>query len=104
MNFQFIYIITKDKEEARKIGRELVESKLAACVNIIDNMNSIYWWKGEIKDDNEAVLIAKTKKSLVHEVIKKVKKMHSYDCPCIVSLPIKDGNEDYLKWIEKNTK
>lgn len=104
MNFQFIYITTKNKEEARKIGRELVENKLAACVNIIDNMNSIYWWKGEIQDDTETVLIAKTKEGLVQELIKKVKEMHSYDCPCIVSLPIKSGNKEYLKWIEKNTK
>jgi periplasmic divalent cation tolerance protein len=115
MNYQFIYITTKNKEEARKIGRELVEKKLAACVNIIDNMNSIYWWEtplnkkdltgqGKIQDDNEAVLIAKTKESLAEELIKKVKETHSYDCPCIVGLPIVNGNEDYLKWIGENTK
>lgn len=104
MNFNFIYITTKDKEEARKIGRELVEKKLAACVNIIDNMNSIYWWQGKVEEDTEVVLIAKTKENLVQDLIKKVKEMHSYDCPCIVSLPIKEGNEDYLRWIEDNTK
>ena len=115
MNFQLIYITTKNKEEAKKIGRELVKSRLAACVNIIDNMNSIYFWKaplnkkdltgqGKIQDENEAVLIAKTKEALVEELIKKVKSTHSYDCPCIISMPIAGGNKDYLEWIEKNTK
>ena len=103
MKLNIVYITAKDKEEARKIGRELVETRLAACVNIIDNMNSMYWWEGEIQDDNEAVLIAKTKESLVPELIKKVKSLHSYSCPCIVSLPILDGNKEYLDWLEKET-
>ncbi len=104
MNYKLIYITTKNKKEAKKIGKKLVRNKLAACANIIDNMNSIYWWEGKIQDENEAVLILKTKESLVDEIIKKVKKMHSYDCPCIVSLPIEKGNKKYLNWIDKNTK
>jgi periplasmic divalent cation tolerance protein len=67
-------------------------------------MNSIYWWEGRVQDDNEAILIAKTKESLVVELIEKVKSMHSYKCPCIVSLPILSGNKQFLKWIEKETK
>jgi periplasmic divalent cation tolerance protein len=104
MGFVFVYITTKNKEEARKIGRELVERKLAACVNIIDNINSIYFWEGKIQDETEAVLIIKTKESLAEELIKKVKSMHSYDCPCVISLPIIGGNKEYLDWINKNTK
>jgi len=103
MKLNIVYITAKDKEEARKIGRELVETRLAACVNIIDNMNSMYWWEGRLQDDNETVLIAKTKESLVPELIKKVKALHSYSCPCIVSLPILDGNKEYLDWLEKET-
>jgi periplasmic divalent cation tolerance protein len=104
MKLNLIYITTKDKEEARKIGKELVESRLAACINIIENVNSMYWWEGKIQNEGEAVLIAKTKESLVPELIEKVKSMHSYDCPCVVSLPILDGNKDYLEWLQKETK
>ena len=104
MKFSFIYITTKDKKEAKKIGKALVSERLAACVNIIDNMNSMYWWEGKIQDDNEAILIAKTKKSLVSKLIKKVRSLHSYSCPCIVSLPIEDGSRDFLQWIEKEVR
>lgn len=104
MKLNLVYITAKNKEEAGKIGKELVKARLAACVNIIDKMNSLYWWEGKIQDDNEAVLIAKTKESLVKELVKKVKSIHSYSCPCIISLPILDGNKDYLDWLEKETK
>ena len=104
MKLNLVYITTKDKAEARKIGQELVKTRLAACINIIDNMNSMYWWQGKIQDDNEAILIAKTKQSLVKKLIKKVKSLHSYSCPCIISLPILEGNKDYLQWLSKETK
>jgi periplasmic divalent cation tolerance protein len=104
MRLNLVYITTRDKEEARKIGKELVESRLAACINIIDNMNSMYWWEGKVQDDSESILIAKTKESLVPELIDKVKSRHSYECPCIVSLPLLEGNKEYLEWVEKETK
>ncbi|MFH1683361.1 MAG: divalent-cation tolerance protein CutA [Candidatus Margulisiibacteriota bacterium] len=104
MKLNLVYITAKDKEEARKIGQALVEGRLAACANIINNMESIYWWKGKIQNDNEAVLIVKTKENLVPELIEKVKSIHSYDCPCIVALPILDGNKAFLDWIQKETK
>ena len=103
MKYNLVYITASDLEEARKIGRELVASRLAACVNIIDNMNSFYWWEGEIQDDREVVLVAKTRETLVPKVIDKVKSMHSYSCPCVVSLPILAGNPDFLQWIETET-
>ncbi len=104
MNFIFVYITTKNKKEAEKIGRVLVKEKLAACVNIIGNINSIYRWKGKVEEDKEVILIAKTKNNLLAELIKKVKALHSYKCPDIVALPIKGGSKDYLKWISENTK
>jgi len=103
MKFSVIYITAKNKEEALKIGKELVETRLAACVNIIDNMKSIYRWQGRIEYDSEVIIIAKTKESLVKKLIDKVKSTHSYSCPCIVSLPISCGNKDYLDWIGKET-
>lgn len=103
MNLNFVYITCADRAEADKIGRALVEARLAACINIIDGMNSIYWWEGKIGEGKETVLIAKTKEALVSKLIEKVKSLHSYSCPCIVTLPIADGNPDFLEWIEKET-
>ncbi len=104
MKINLIYITTGSLDEARNIGKELVSHRLAACANIIDNINSIYWWDGEIQDDREVILLAKTKESLVPELIEKVKSLHSYECPCIVSLPILDGNKPFLDWVFDETK
>ena len=104
MSMNLIYITAGDMDEARVIGKALVSDRLAACVNIIDNINSMYWWQGEIQDDMEVIIIAKTKESLVPELIEKVKSMHSYDCPCIVSLPIVDGNKAFLEWVAEETR
>lgn len=99
MQINFVYMTAGSKDEARNIGKELVSSKLAACVNILDNMNSFYMWDGELQDDNEVVLIAKTTQDRVPDLVQKVKALHSYDCPCIVSLPLIDGNQAFLDWI-----
>jgi len=104
MSMNLIYITAGDMDEARSIGKALVSDRLAACVNIIDNINSMYWWQGEIQDDMEVIIIAKTKESLVPELIEKVKSMHSYDCPCVVSLPIVDGNKGFLEWVAEETR
>ena len=104
MAVNLIYITTSTLDEARAIGKELVSSRLAACANIIADINSIYWWDGKIQDDREVLLIAKTKESLVRELIEKVRSMHSYECPCIVSLPILDGNKPFLDWIVEETR
>jgi periplasmic divalent cation tolerance protein len=99
MSVLFVYVTAKDKAEARAIGRHLVQSRLAACVNIFDGMNSMYYWEDELQDDQEAVLVAKTTEARLPELIEAVKARHSYDCPCIVSLPISDGNPAFLDWI-----
>ncbi len=99
MNCCLIYVTARDKAEARQIGAHLLQSKLVACVNIIDGMNSLYVWKGELQDDQEAVMIAKTTEANVPALIEAVKSKHSYECPCVVSLPIKDGNPEFLAWI-----
>ncbi|MFH1242142.1 MAG: divalent-cation tolerance protein CutA [Pseudomonadota bacterium] len=104
MRTNLVYITAGNMDEAKTIGRELVSSRLAACVNIIDGVNSIYWWAGEIQEDTEVTIISKTKESLVPELIEKVKSMHSYECPCIVSLPILDGNKPFLDWVVEETR
>ena len=99
MKINFIYMTVGDKEEAKKIGKALVTSRLAACVNILENMNSIYMWDGEIQDDREVVMIAKTTEERIPQLVEKVKSLHSYDCPCIVSLPVVKGHQPFLDWI-----
>ena len=103
MQYYLIYITTKDEEEARKIGKTLVEEKLVACVNI-HPIKSIYWWEEEIMEESEIAMLVKTKAELVDEVIKRVKQLHSYEVPCIISLPIEKGYPDFLKWINQSTK
>ncbi|MBN2732296.1 MAG: divalent-cation tolerance protein CutA [Balneolaceae bacterium] len=104
-NLRLVYITTKDKEEARKIGKALVEEKLTACVNIIDGMEAIYRWKGEIKEGQECILIAKTPYHIVKDLTQRVKQLHSYDCPCVISLQLseQEGNEAYQQWLIQET-
>ncbi len=104
MGVRLIYMTAGSKEEARNVGKALVESKLAACVNIIDGMNSLYMWKGKLQDDREVVLIAKTAENRVQDLIAKVKSVHSYDCPCILSIPVEGGNQDFVDWIINEVK
>ena len=98
-----VYITVPNEEEARKIGAILVEEKLAACVNIFKGAASLYRWQGEIVSDEETVMILKSRKSLFRSIEKKVKELHSYSCPCIVSYEGNEGNEDYVKWIMDET-
>jgi len=103
MSVNLIYITAGSMDEARSIGMELVAQRLAACVNIIDSVNSMYWWKGEIRDEREVIIIAKTREELVPDLTERVRAMHSYEVPCIVSLPILDGNGPFLDWIREET-
>lgn len=98
--YAFIYITTSGKEESRNIAKKLVEEKLAACVNIIPSIESIYLWKGEIEEDEESLLIAKTKVERIDKIIKKVKEIHSYETPAILAIPIIEGSKDYLDYLE----
>lgn len=104
MSASFVYITAKDKTEAVTIGRALVEERLVASVNVIDNITSLYWWEGKVQTGSEAVLIAKTKPNLVEPVIERVKSLHSYKCPCVISWPIQEGNAEYLNWIDEETR
>jgi periplasmic divalent cation tolerance protein len=102
MAYCFVYVTTPTLKEARDIGRAAVEQKLAACANVLPQMESIYHWGGDIEESKECVLILKTKENLFGKVRDFVLSQHSYDCPCVVSLPVKDGSAAFLKWIENN--
>lgn len=99
-----IYSTTGNVEDAKKIARALVEEKLVACVNILPKIESIYRWQEKIEEDSECVLIAKTTDKNVDETIQKIKKLHSYDIPDIVVLPIIQGLKEYLNYVEDETK
>jgi periplasmic divalent cation tolerance protein len=101
MKTYLIYVTTGDKDEARRIGNHLVQSRLVACVNIFEYMNSIYMWEGKLQDDQETVMIAKTTEEMVPSVIENVEKLHSYECPCVLALPVEDGNPSFLGWISE---
>jgi periplasmic divalent cation tolerance protein len=103
MNELVVFITASSEDEAAKIARPLVESKLAGCVNIIKNIRSLYRWEENVEDEQEVLMIAKTRKDLFHELTKKVKELHSYTVPEIIALPIIEGSEDYLNWLRDVT-
>ena len=104
MMHALVYITTSGEEESKKIGRTIVEERLAGCVNIISTIESLYWWKGEIEEDNESVLIAKTKVSNIGNIIKRVKEIHSYENPAILAIPIIEGSKEYLDYLDAEIK
>jgi periplasmic divalent cation tolerance protein len=99
-----LYSTTSDEAEAKRIGRALVEEKLAACANIIPKMRSIYRWKGNIEEGDECILIAKTTKDNADDAILLIRKLHSYELPCVVVIPIIGGLDAYLQWINEGTR
>ena len=88
-----------DREEARRIADTLVSERLAACVNILSDMESHYWWEGSVQRNTEIPLLAKTIEDRVGELTKRVASMHSHDCPCIVSIPLEHLHEPFARWI-----
>lgn len=98
-NGMLVYITAANEAEAERIGRALVEERLAACANIVPTIRSIYRWQGELVKDSEALLLIKTTKDALEPLIERVKSMHSYSVPCVTAFPIANGNPDYLRWV-----
>ena len=99
-----VLVTCGSEEEALKIAKTLVEGRLGACVNLVSPIRSIYRWEGKILDEKEWLLVIKTQKQWFEEVEEKVKSLHSYSVPEIISLPIVEGSSSYLQWIKENTK
>src|SRR3989344_5163096 len=97
-----IYITCKNHMEAEKISRHLLEKRLIACANL-HSIRSLYRWQGKIHDENEVVIMAKTLKKNWKKIKEEVKKMHSYDVPCILKIDA-EANESYGKWVKKEVK
>ena len=100
----FIYSTFPDTEAALKVGRALVDAKLAACVNVYPPMTSIYIWQGKREEGPEVAAFIKTRRALVDDVIAMARPLHPYSTPCFLVLPILSGNEDYLAWARKQTR
>lgn len=95
-----IYTTCRDKSEAKKIARVLMREKLIACVNILGEAYSIYFWNGKIREEKEVTVLFKTKKILETKAMKRIKEIHSYKCPCIISLHVAAVDAKYLRWVD----
>lgn len=98
-----VYIPCKSEEQARTIGRHLLSLKLCACINIYPEMESVYFWppkSGTVEESHEAVLIAKTSKELYQKLEDEVTKIHTYECPCIMAIPVENINKPYYDWLK----
>jgi periplasmic divalent cation tolerance protein len=98
-----VYVTTASRDEAMRISRALVEERLVACANIHGEIRSIYRWQGQVQEDAETVVILKTLAALIERVTDRIRALHSYDCPCVVAVPITGGNPDFLAWIGAET-
>lgn len=99
MEYITVFITAPSEEQAAKIANAIVTEGLVKCVNIIRNIRSIYEWKGNIEDQPEVLMIAKTKKERFKDLSLRVKSLHSYEVPEVIALPIIDGLPDYINWL-----
>ncbi len=102
-DFLTVLVTAPNEETAGKIAHDIVGAKLAACVNIIRSVRSIYRWQGTIEDDAETVMIIKTRKGLFKDLEKRVKELHAYTVPEVIALPVVDGSAAYLDWLKEVT-
>ena len=103
MTTSIIYVTVGDQKEADLIASKIVEERLASSVNIVDSVRSYYWWSSAVQQQEEFLLIAKTRTAVVDAAIERIRAIHSYECPCIVSWRIEKGNKNYLEWIGRET-
>ena len=102
MPYVVVLITVASEREANKIVRKLLSAKLIACANIVKGVRSIFWWKGNIESSNEFLVLMKTHSKLINDIIKVTKKLHSYEVPEIIVLPIETGYSPYLRWIKSS--
>lgn len=100
MSFIQVMTTTETKEQAQAIARHLVKEKLAACVQITDAIESTYHWKDKVECSQEYLCLVKTREDLFPKVEAAIKKMHSYETPEIIAIPIERGSKEYLKWLD----
>ncbi|CAN6288330.1 unnamed protein product, partial [Urochloa humidicola] len=99
-----VYVTVPNREAGKKLAGSIISEKLAACVNIVPGIESVYWWDGKMQSDAEELLIIKTRESLLDALTEHVKANHEYDVPEVIALPIKGGNLKYLEWLKNSTR
>jgi periplasmic divalent cation tolerance protein len=102
-DYILVFVTTASPQEAEQLGKTLVEKRLAACGNIVQDIRSIFWWKDAIDTEQEALLILKSRTALFPTIVNVVTSLHSYEVPEVIAIPIISGSEDYLKWIDQET-
>lgn len=98
-----VFVTVGNGDEAATIARTLVEEKLVACVNMIPQIRSLYWWKGEVCDDQEILLIMKTPRGMFEALQQRIRQLHSYEVPEIIALSVERGLPEYLQWVLRST-
>mmetsp|Transcript_35779 Transcript_35779/g.93263 ORF Transcript_35779/g.93263 Transcript_35779/m.93263 type:complete len:152 (-) Transcript_35779:99-554(-) len=101
--FSIAYVTVPSREAGKAIAADIIEKKLAACVNIIPGVESLYWWEGKMESSNELMMMIKTRTSLVPQLVERVKAMHEYDVCEVITSPIDAGNPAYMKWLDEST-
>jgi periplasmic divalent cation tolerance protein len=99
-----VLVTAASRQEAARIGRALVKAELAACVNLLPGIRSIFRWEGKVSEEREVLLIVKSRRDLFERVAATVKRLHSYRVPEVIAFPIAYGAADYLAWIQKSTR
>jgi len=102
MSYLIVFMTAANMEEAVNIVRTLLEEKLIACANIVDNVSSLFWWQGKIEEENEVLAIMKSSQKLFKKLSERVAELHCYDVPEVLALPIVDGSQSYLDWLKVN--
>ena len=103
MTTSIIYVTVSNRVEAELIASKIVEERFASSVNIVDSVRSYYWWSSEVCQSEELILIAKTRSDIVDDAVQRIRDLHSYVCPGIISWRIEKGHKDYLEWIGRET-
>lgn len=103
-SYRVIFITASSGKEARRLAGRLLKEHLAACVNCIPKVESHYWWKGKIEHSSETLLVVKTTRQALPHIIRRVKELHSYSIPEIISCTITEGSAEYLKWLKDSVK
>ena len=104
MKHIIVFITAANKKEAEKIAKGLISKRLAACVNIVDKISSVFWWQGKADSATESLLIVKSKQAAFKKIIREVKKLHSYEVPEIIAVPIIAGEKKYLEWLNDSVR